>query len=166
MQKRRGTRLGVTTRVSSTLPLSCSREGRLVLCPGRLRNRVGTSGSSVEGRRGCSVTAGGAVAGSTVIFPIGGRAGRPTARVGIVMIIAAGNARAYPARVAFQTAHPLDVLSKINGNFQKYETQERGSGCAAAGVWLKVGGRGSRYAVAGISAPTPVPLVWSKLGTR
>jgi hypothetical protein len=56
--------------------------------------------------------AGGAVAGSTVIFPIGGRAGRPTARVGPVMIIAAGNARAYPARVAFQTAHPLDVLSK------------------------------------------------------
>ena len=41
----------------------------------------------------------------------GGR-GRPTARVCLVLIIAAGNARAYPFRVAFQTAHPLDVLSK------------------------------------------------------
>ena len=100
----------------------------MVLCPGRLRNRVGTSGSSVEGRRSCSVTTGGAVAGSTVIFPIGGRAGRPTARVGIVMIIAAGNARAYPARVAFQTAHPLDVLSKINGNAKSMKPRSAGAG--------------------------------------
>lgn len=75
-----------------------------------------------------SVTTGGAVAGSTVIFPIGGRAGRPTARVGIVMIIAAGNARAYPARVAFQTAHPLDVLSKINGNAKSTKPRSAGAG--------------------------------------
>jgi hypothetical protein len=44
------------------------------------------------------------------------------------MIIAAGNARAYPARVAFQTAHPLDVLSKINGNAKSTKPRSAGAG--------------------------------------